>query len=94
MKRSLTILLLCLLNLPSVTWGSDDQPPERSGLRWATLLAEPVASPALLSNAQRSGQVIETTVTSTFVRIPPTSTRLRDVSPETDGPREIGRAHV
>jgi hypothetical protein len=91
MERSLTILLLCLtLNLPSLIWASDEQPIDRSGQRWATLLAEPVAAPALLSNAQRSGQGIETTVTSTFVRIPPTSTRLRDLSPETDGPRVKG----
>jgi hypothetical protein len=91
MERSLTILLLCLtLNLPSLIWASDEQPADRSGQRWATLLAEPVAAPALLSNAQRSGQGIETTVTSTFVRTPPTSTRLRDLSPETDGPRVKG----
>jgi hypothetical protein len=90
MERSLTILLLCLTLLPSLIWASDEQPADRSGQRWATLLAEPVAAPALLSNAQRSGQGIETTVTSTFVRIPPTSTRLRDLSPETDGPRVKG----
>jgi hypothetical protein len=91
MKRSLTILLVCLtLNLPSLTWGSDEHPGERSGRRSATFLTEPVASPALLSHAQRSGQVFETTVTSTFAVIPPTSTRLRDLSPETEGPRVKG----
>lgn len=92
MKRSLTILLVCLtLNLlTSLSWGSEEQPGERSGQRWSTLLTEPVTSPALLSSGHRSGQVFETTVTSTFMVIPPTSTRLRDVSPETEGPRVKG----
>ena len=91
MKRSLTILLVCLtLNLPCLTWGSEEQPREGSGQRWATFLAEPVTSPALLPSAQRVGQVIETTVTSTYVVIPPTSTRLRDLSPESEGPRVKG----
>lgn len=92
MKRSLTILLVCLtLNLlTSLSWGSEEQPGERSGRRWSTLLTEPVTSPALLSSGHRSGQVFETMVTSTFMVIPPTSTRLRDVSPETEGPRVKG----
>src|SRR5688572_9927247 len=92
MKRLLTILLVCLTLslLPSLSWGSEEQPGERSGQRWGILPTEPVTSPALLSSGQPSGQVLETTVTSTFMVIPPTSTRLRDLSPETEGPRVKG----
>ena len=91
MKRSLTGLLACLsLCLPALIWASEEPPAEPSARRWAALLVEPLPPPIPFSNVQPSGPLVDTSLASTFALPPQLSTRLRDLSPETDGPRIKG----
>lgn len=78
MNHSLTYVLVCLtVCLPSLGWANDD------------LTVEGGTRPRALS-VPASGAIFETSMASTFVMAPYASTRLRDLSPETDSPRIKG----
>jgi len=91
MRRSLLVVSLVLSTFcfSFQAWGSEDQPFEQIVRRWSAIFSEQQASSASSSN-QTSAPFFETSVASTFVLLPTTSPRLRDLSPETDGPRTKG----
>src|SRR5215510_14528995 len=91
MRRTLPIvalipLIFCFI---SQAWCSDNQPFEQMAQRWATGLSDQPSSISPLKN-QSSLPLFETSVTPTFTLLPVLSPRLRDLSPETDGPRTKG----
>ena len=91
MRRTLLIiskvfLTFCFLPL---AWGSEDQPFDQVAQRWAAIVSEQPDPSAPSSNPTFS-PLFQTAITSTFALAPVLSTRLRDLSPETDGPRTKG----
>src|SRR5262245_14642740 len=91
MRRTLLItgqvfLTFCFLPL---AWGSEDQPFEQIAQRWAAIVSEQPDPTVPSSNATLS-PLFQTAITSTFALAPVLSNRLRDLSPETDGPRTKG----
>jgi hypothetical protein len=91
MRRTLPIVALVLLTFCFISqaWCSDDQPFEQMARRWAAALSEQPSS-ASPSTSQSSLPIFQTSVTPTFTLLPALSPRLRDRSPETDGPRTKG----
>lgn len=91
MRRTLlivgqVILTFCFL---SQAWGGEDQPFDQIARRWAAIVSEQ-PSPTVPSSNPTFSPLFQTAVTSTFALAPVISTRLRDLSPETDGPRTKG----
>jgi hypothetical protein len=89
MFRSLTIILLCwsLAGHPAHTWASEytpEAPPP------STALFDPLQASGASNTIRPIAPVFHTSMTSTFALAPYASSRLRDLSPETEGPRVKG----
>ena len=76
-----------LLQLPRA--GVATNPLEQIAQRWAAIFSEQ-HSVAASSRNHTSVPFFQTSVAPTFALLPTTSPRLRDLSPETDGPRTKG----
>ena len=88
MMRFFTLVLVCWAAcLPGLGWADEESYHATSGRLKA--LVDPLPAPGALA-AQPSGSIFQTSLASTFVLAPYTSTRLRDLAPETDGPRVKG----
>jgi hypothetical protein len=86
--RSLLILSLALLIvcLAPQAWGHEDEAEGPLAQRWAVLFADHDTQPGPSAKAPTS-PFFQTTLTSTFALHRGVSSRLRDLSPETDRPR-------
>lgn len=91
MRRTLPIIGQALLTFCFISqaWCSEDQPFEEIAKHWATAVSELPSSMSPMRN-QSPLLPFQTSVTSTFTLLPALSPRLRDLSPETDGPRTKG----
>ena len=91
MRRSLLVVSLALSTFcfSFQAWGGEDQPFEQIARRWAAIFSEQ-HSVAASSRNHTSVPFFQTSVAPTFALLPTTSPRLRDLSPETDGPRTKG----
>jgi len=89
MARSLSIMLVWLaVGLPAPSVAYEESPPPSTHL-WAAQIT-PLPSSGTPSTFQSSGLQFQTSVASTYALVPATSTRLRDMSPETESPRVKG----
>ena len=89
MTRSLTIMLVWLaVGIPALSVAYEESPPPSTPL-WAALTT-PLQLSGTPSTFQSSGFLYQTSVLSTYALVPATSTRLRDLSPDTESPRVKG----
>ena len=89
MTRSLTIMLVWLaVGIPALSVAYEESPPPSPQL-WAALTT-PLQLSGTPSTFQSSGFLYQTSVLSTYALVPATSTRLRDLSPDTESPRVKG----
>src|SRR5262245_34098207 len=89
MARFLSIMLVWFtVGLPAPSAGYEESPTPSTQF-WEAVIS-PLQSSGTPSTFQSSGLQFQTSVASTYALVPATSTRLRDLSPETESPRVKG----
>ena len=80
-------ILLSTFCIGVQAWGNDDTAPEQIGHRWASLFSE---QDSQTGNDQLSSPIYKASLTPTFFTPPVTSSRLKDLTPETYRARTRG----